>query len=771
MNFIRLHLLCLLLLGLLLPGLAQGPNIGIGQFRLHLPYHQGIAVAEAGDQVYCATADGFFSFDKEYNSLKTLSRIDGFSDNRVQTLRYDSLTSSLLIAYQNTNLDLVRDGRIININDIFRKPMTGAKRIYHISFRDKLAYLSASFGLVVLDLVKLEIKETYSNLGPKGTPLEVFASTTLNDSLYIATSKGVMAARLSHPNLLDFQNWRTFSSAQGLPDPAPGQEIRTIASFQNKVYAGANQVGIFRLSGQSWALTGLQGPGVETYQLRSSRNRLLVASSSGLSLMLPGSTVQPLSHPLIREPRDGFRSKDGSVWVADLINGLVRVTGNEAVSLYPNGPIHRNTFKLYADGHSVLAMGGGYDDSYEQSNSPIGFYEFKDGAWKSYNPALFPNPAQFPYLHDLVGAVRNPANEKLYLASYGYGLLQWNGPGSYTLYNETNSPLISSIPGDQRFVRIAGIAADLEGNIWVTNRNQQVNRPGLHVLRPDGTWQSFTIPGFREGSNLERMLIDDNGYKWIIVSRPASSPGVLVFDDATGQHRYLSEASASGGLPSSFVYSLAKDHNGEIWVGTGDGVAVFPTPYQVFTNDFRSAFKPLIEGRPLLNGQTVRAIAVDGGNRKWIGTENGVWLVSPFGDEVIRHFNTKNSPLPSDQITDIAIDHLSGEVFIGTDAGLVSYRSGATITQGAPDCATVFPNPVRPGYSGLVGISGVPNNAMVKITDVAGLLVYETKAEGGTASWNVSDYHGRRVKPGVYLVFSTLPDGSQSCISKVAVIK
>ncbi|CAN5916919.1 two-component regulator propeller domain-containing protein [soil metagenome] len=770
MRFFRFHLTCLLLLGWLVPGLAQRPNIGIGQFRLHLPYHQGIAVEEAGDQVYCATADGFFSYDKEYSSLKTLSRLDGFSDTRVQTLRYDSLTSTLLIAYQNTNLDLVRGGKIININDIFRKPMTGAKTIYHIGFRDRLAYLSASFGLVVLDLVKLEIKETYSNLGPEGQSLPVFASTTLNDSLYIATSNGVMAARLSHPNLLDFRNWRTFSSSQGLPAPAPGQEIRTLARFQNHVYAGVDRVGIYRLSGGSWALTGLQGPGQETYQIRTSRNHLLVVgSNSGLRLVLPGAAVQPLSHPLLRQPRDGFRSKDGSVWVADFTNGLVQVKAGEARSLHPNGPIHRNTFRLYADGHSVLALGGGYDDSYEQRNSSVGFYEFKNGEWKSYNSGLFPNPAQFPPIQDVVGAVRNPLDEKLYLASYGYGLIQWNGPGSYSVYNESNSPLISSLPTQPQYVRLPGIAADREGNIWVTNRNQQVNRPGLHVLRANGTWQSFTFPEFREGSNLERMLIDDNGYKWMIVSRSSSSPGILVFDDKSGQHRHLNQA--SGDLPTSFVYSLAKDFNGEIWVGTGDGVAVFPTPSTLFTNDFRPAFKPLIEGRPLLTGQTVRAIAVDGGNRKWIGTESGVWLVNPYGDELIQHFTTKNSPLPSDQITDIAIEQQSGEVFIGTDAGLVSYRSGASVTQGTPDCATVFPNPVRPGFSGLVGISGLPNNASVKITDVTGLLVYETKAEGGTASWNVSDYRGRRVKPGVYLVFSTLPDGSQSCMSKVAVIK
>jgi hypothetical protein len=769
-KYFCLLLLSLFWLGAAGPGLAQRPNIGIGQFRLHLPYYQAVAVAEAGDKVYCATTDGFFYYDKEFNSLKTLSRLDGFSDLRVQTLHYDSLTSTLVVVYNNTNIDLVRNGKIININAVFRRPMVGVKTINHIYFHDRKAYLSASFGLLVLDLVRLEIRDTYSNLGPEGQPVQVFSSTSLNDSLYIATSNGVMGARLSHPNLLDFRNWRTFTSTEGLPERVPGNEIRTIASFRKKVYAGVNRAGIFYYDGQSWKATALQEQGQEYVQLRSTRGYLLVASSNSLRLLSQPGLVQSLSHPLLQHPRDGIRGKDGIIWAADLANGLVRYKGQETRSFVPNGPFYRNTFALYADDESVVALGGGYDVSYEQSNLNTGFYEFKEGEWKSYNPALFPNPSQYPSVQDLVGAVRSPVDNKLYLASYGFGLIQWNGLGNYTLYNETNSPLISSIPGDQRYVRIPGIATDPEGNIWMTNRNQFANTPGLHVLRPDFSWQSFTIPGFSASSNLERLIIDDSGFKWMIVSRSASTPGILVFDDKTGQFRHLHTPATAGGLPSAMVYSLAKDQNGEIWVGTGDGVAIFPTPYQVFSPDFRPAFKPIIEGRPLLNGQIVNAIAVDGGNRKWIGTDNGVWLFSPYGDELILHFTTKNSPLPDNRISDIAIHHPTGEVFIGTDAGLVSYRAGATLSKATPDCATVFPNPVRPSFMGQVGISNVPNNALVKITDVAGILVYETKAEGSTAIWNVRDYNGRRVKPGVYLVFSTLPDGSQSCISKVAVL-
>jgi hypothetical protein len=161
---------------------------------------------------------------------------------------------------------------------------------------------------------------------------------------------------------------------------------------------------------------------------------------------------------------------------------------------------------------------------------------------------------------------------------------------------------------------------------------------------------------------------------------------------------------------------------------------------------------------------------VDGGNRKWFATDNGLWLFSEDADEALQHFTTANSPLPSNRIVDVDVNDKTGEVWVATDGGVVSYRGSATVTEGKPDCARAFPNPVRPDFSGQVGISGLANNALVKITDVAGHLVYATKATGGTVTWNMTDAQGQRVRSGVYLVLSSDADGNNTCVSKVAVL-
>lgn len=744
---------------------AQPGTKEIGQWQVHVPYNRAKALAEVEGTIYCATEDGFFSFDPEFNQLKTLSKADGFHGIRVSTLAYSAATQTLVIAYADTHLDLLRAGKIIPISDIARHAVPGEKKIDHIYCRDQYAYLAGTFGLAVLDLEKLEIKETYGNLGSGGQARRVYASTTLADSIYLATSQGLMAASLSAPNLLDYKSWQTFGPAAGLPATV---EVKTIATFANRVYAGLNGDRVYRYTGKNWLPTAADLTGSTAYQLTPTVNHLLIVTQKNILLLDAADAVQILADPLLPQPRAALQSPDQTYWLADYSRGLIHRDADGYAATVPAGPFTRSAFSVYADDQSTFVLEGGYDQAYEQRGARAGFYEYAAGQWLNYTSWLH-DARQLPALTDLTRATRHPTNGKLYLGSYGGGLLEWTGLGNYKVYNPTNSPLLSSLPNDDKYTRVPDVAADATGNVWVVNRHQLPNRPGLHVLRPDATWQSFTFPGFADGGNLERLALDDVGFKWLTVSRnTTSAKGLLVFDDRVNQFKHLTPANAQ--LPSPEIYALAKDRDGAMWVGTNNGLAVFQAPEQAFAADF-AATLPIVAGRPVLEGQVIRAIAVDGGNRKWIGTEAGVWLLNDAGDQVLAHFTAQNSPLLADKIIDISLNHKTGEVFIATEAGLVSYRGAATVTAGKPDCATVFPNPVRPGYEGLVGISGLPNNAHVKITDSAGRLVYETQAAGGTVAWNVRDGSGRRVPTGVYLVFSATLDGRQSCISKIAVVE
>lgn len=751
---------------LVLPGAAQQYLGTLGQWQVHVPYNRAKAIAEADGKIYCATEDGFFYFDPEFNEIKTLSKTDGLHSINVSTLAYDELTQSLLIAYEDTHLDLIRNGEIIPISDIARKPVAGEKSIHHIYFRDKRAYLSSSFGVVVLDLAKLEIKETYTNLGGQGQVLDVYASTTLHDSIYLATSMGLMAANLTSTNLLDYNSWRTFGATAGLPATYTSNSL---AAFNNSIYAGLNNDQVYKFNGTTWVPTLIKLTGTQAYSINPTKNRLLISTPDKVMVLTDTEAVQVIDDALLTQPRATIVDKNGAFWFADYNRGLIQNTSNTFQAVVPGGPFSSQGFSMYADNLATYVLEGGYNQAYEQRDAKAGFYEYRNGQWTNYSGWLQTDEKQFPAIFDLTRAVRNPVNKRLYIGSYGGGLLEWSGLGSYQVYSPANSPLLSSLPGNPKFTRVPDVAADANGNIWVVNRHQLPNLPGLHVLKPDNTWQSFSFPGFPDGSNLERIVIDNSGLKWLAISKNGNSvKGLLVFDEIANNFKHIT--STNTGLPGLEVYALAKDRNGAIWVGTENGLAVFSEPALAFDNNVDVTL-PVINGRPVLEGQIIRTIAVDGGNRKWVGTDVGLWLFNEDSDQLVANFTTQNSPLLSDKINDIAINNKTGEVFIATDAGVVSYRSAATITEGKPECATIFPNPVRSEYDGLVGISGLPNNANVKITDSAGRLVYETKATGGTVAWNTRDVKGRRVSSGVYLVFSSTPDGSQNCVSKVAVIK
>jgi len=255
---------------------------------------------------------------------------------------------------------------------------------------------------------------------------------------------------------------------------------------------------------------------------------------------------------------------------------------------------------------------------------------------------------------------------------------------------------------------------------------------------------------------------------WLIIDN-AVGGGIVVFNPENGQSRYLNSTSTSGGLPSSSVNALVLDKDGLVWVGTNSGVSVFTNPFNVFSGEV-DAVEPIFENRLLLSDEIINDIEVDGGNRKWIATNSGVWLFNDDADRQIRFFNTQNSPLPSNEILDITIHDKTGEVFFATSSGIVSCRAGSTQSDGSHTNVEIFPNPVREDYLGTVGISGLATDVNVKITDVSGKLIWQTQANGGTATWRVRDYNGNRAATGVYLVFSSTPDGEETFVGKIAVI-
>ena len=759
-------------------------SVGYGDWQLHLPTNHPLHLADAGDRVYVAAENAFYFFDKNLNTTQVLSRRDGLSDVGVAALAYDSVTKQTVLAYKNANIDILQpNGRVRNLNDVLRKSIP-AKTIYQVSIGGNKAYVSTSFGLLSLDLNKLEISDTYTNIGPNGTVVAVYDAVVANGTLFAATSVGLLRGSLSL-NLLDYRNW-TLSQPVALGNmPAPMYKFLAVDAGQ--VYAAVERYLVYKFVPGQGIWQPIPGTGSGEYRsLRGGRGGLLIADdASGVRRIDRNGLLTNVLLPVTGTfTQDAARSREGTYYVANYQLGLgkfVPGVGKSPEYFVANGPETALAFSILADARTskVNIFTGGYEERYSPKNFRAGFYEYAGGQWTNATSTAFPNASDFPNPTSPVRGARTP-DGTLYVANYGGGLLEWKGPGKFRRFGEgspAGSPLLGTFGPNPNRVELTDLAATAEGKVWVVNRHLQAFRSGLFILDPvANAWQ--TIPWVSGLEALERIALDDNGYAWVSVSRKTdptnAALGIFAINPSTTTPSPPRFFTTAAGLPDNQIYELAKDRRGYIWAATIKGVAVFNDPSGPFTST-AGFTQPIVTrgegtGFPALFSEAVRALAVDGGDRKWFGTDHGLWLFNADATEALLHFTTANSPLPSDRIVDVKVNDKTGDVWVATDAGVVAYRGAATVTEGKPKCAAVFPNPVRPDFAGVLGINGLANNAVVKITDAAGHLVYATTANGGTVTWNMTTAEGQRVRSGVYLVLSTDADGQNGCVSKVAVL-
>jgi hypothetical protein len=757
-RFTLLILICLLLQ----TGSSYSQNsIPLGSWRTHLPYNSWTGLAIAGDKVY-ATANlrSLAVIDPTDNSISPLSKSDGLSGVDFTSIKFNEYTGQTVITYADANIDIIeKDGSLFNLSDVKNKDIVGSKVINHINFNKEFAFLSTDFGLLVINLQKKEVKESYTNIGPNGTTLKVYSST-LNqnkDSIYAATDKGLMVAQFSPTvNLLDYSNWYIFQTQDGLLS-----SIRTVNNLNDIIIAGSINDGFYYYSNQKWQKANLPySGGLTTVNL--SGNKLLCGMNSNLLIVENLGSYELKSGYPYNRPKEASFDKAGNLWVADLNGGgLFKVSNGNTQHIEINSPQSENSFKVDAYGDKIVVCAGGYGPTYFTSGVRGQYSIFENETWT--NSGIMSNA------YDIIHSAYNPVNGKLYFASYGSGILEVKNNQTF-IYNPTNSPLLDPEGNHSAFVLTSDVKVDKNGTLWILNSFlPSSTSPALYSLSKDSVWKSYPITLDNIRFNID-LLIDSYDQKWIRVI-PNRLDGLIVFNEKTNAKRSLDDTPGNGGLPHKSVTSIAEDKKGDMWVGTKAGVGIIYNIASVLKSPTIDAVKPIYEGYPLLYQENINCITVDGGNRKWIGTENGLWLLSETGLEVIHHFTVDNSPLLSNIINDVAIMERTGEVFIATSKGLISFRGESTEATDKFQDIKIFPNPVPPGFSGTVGISGLAQNANVKITDIYGNLIFQTKAAGGTATWNGKNYNGKKAETGTYLVFSSSENGEESMVAKIAVIE
>lgn len=753
-----------------------------GSWKDHLSYTQATKIAIGDNRVYTATEGGILFVDLSDNSMGKLSDQENLSDFGVKTLAYSSDNKVLVIAYDNSNIDLFFESGVINIPDIQRKQLTGDKTINNISFNGNNAYISCGFGIVVLNLEKREVKDTYF-IGDDGSMLGVNDVVDNGSFIYAATNEGLRVADKTGANLLDYRNWIPVTNIPNSNSKFSHLEIhagKILANYTPEKWAEDK---IYVLEGENWVpynpqlmMFAKDMQSANNYLLISSRNEVIfvdenhsVAGSLN-EYNFNGERIYPI-HPL-----SAGLSADGNIWVADEKNSLVKAYDQTTEKITPPGPMDNEIFSVYHTGEKLWVAPGGRTDAWNNTFQRPRFQYMQNDAWKFFERPEYPELDGF---FDVVQIVEDPmVKDHIFVATWGGGVLEYQNEDFIARYTNKNSPLESALPQvpDEPFVRIGGLAFDSDGNLWIVNSEVANN---LLKLSPSGDWETFDLPGIPNNRTVGQVVVTDNDDKWIVV--PRGNDAYVVDQTGDRKKRLLVTSYFSNGTDEVFtrmndIYSIVVDLEGAVWMGTSKGVIVYTRPSRIWDVDVLYGNQPgldLNDGiyHPLLETETVTAIAVDGANRKWMGTKNsGIFLISEDGDKEIEHFTAENSPLLSNQITSIDINQKSGEVFIGTDEGLIAYQGDATAGANKYADVYVYPNPVREHYDGPITITGLIEETDIKITDISGNLVFNTTSLGGDAVWDGTNLNGNRVKTGVYLVFCNDKNGEETHIEKLLFI-
>lgn len=755
-------------------------HAAIGEWQVYNSYRYATSCRAVGDRLYVLSAGALYTYDKEDGEIRTYDHVNTLSDVRIAAIDYSSAIDALVIAYENANVDILySDESVYNISD-FKNKTLATKRINNIQVVDSLAYISTDFGIVTLNLKKREFSSTYT------LNQDVVSTALYGGYLYACTNIGLYRGKLTD-NLLDKKNWKQlFNNPHGAP-----YAISALECFGDKLYCILPKLGFYSMDADGRLTLLLRNENGVGFSYLNIGERMLVGTPT--KLYVYDSAGESTSFAL-----DGsslYVHEDGTdLWSCNGAKGVSRMTvkGDKletlTAAIQPESPIRNHCEYLAFSPNGQLLVAGGNLNYFD-----ITFYDgtamtFDGDEWLNFEEEEVKSATGLNY-QNITSLVEDPAEKGHYYASsFGYGLYEFRDGKFVKHYNHENSGLESvksSGSYRERYVRVPRLKYDSNGNLWMTNTG---TKDIIKVLKADGTWQPLHYDAIAKHPTMVEMLFDSRGWLW--VTSLQADAGLFCakmngtpLDTSDDETKLITEVFRNQDGVSYDIYqlcALAEDRNGQMWIGTDKGLFVLQNPKKFFDTNvtFTQIKVPRNDGTGLadylLSNIYIQAIAVDGANRKWIGTkDNGIYLISADGLETIHHFTTENSHLPSNSIVSIAIEGETGRVYIGTDKGLSSYMSDAT--EPSPilkeSALHAYPNPVREDYTGNISVTGFTKDCNVKIVDSAGTLIYETTSTGGQITWNGCNMRGDRVSAGIYYVLAYDETGDEGATTKIMIIR
>lgn len=751
-------------------------QLAMGKWRTHLAYNQVTQIAQSENKIFAVSEGALFSIDKEDLGMEFYSKLSGLSDVNISRIEYDKINKQLLITYNNGNIDIMTEGGIINIPDLYMKQMSASKSVNQIRFLSDRAYLACDFGIMVVNMTKREIADTYF-IGPNGTELKIIATTTFQDDIYAISKDKLYKAVLNSPNISNYQYWQTVDNLPGTGD------LKALVSFAGKIIIQRENK-LYYFDNNVW--TALFHD-LNISNMNISDDKMFVVDRDNNQLYLSDTQFNKAKVEGIGSVHDSEYDEERDItWLAAGDFGLLTFDENnkDKITQYkPKGPALNRPFDMTFSGNKLFVTAGGRWSSEDNREGTLMIFE--NAQWTNILGKDI-EPVTGKRVKDFMNVAVDPSdNGHFFVTSYGTGLYEFRNNEFHKWYNHLNSTIETVVDGDPfNYIRLDGAVFDKNGNLFFVNSGAG---NAIKILDATGSWHQLRFTGATNPTMGDFLISNLNqNQKWIASVR--YKPGIFVYDDngtitdnSDDKSKFFSnfrDADEEGNtITPANILCLAQDKDGVIWAGTEQGPLLFYNTSKVFDEGYTCTRVkiPRNDGTELadylLKDEKIKAIAIDGANRKWLGTEtSGVFLMSENGQKTIHHFTTENSPLLSNDILSISINPVSGEVYIGTGKGLISYQSDAVDATETFSNVHAYPNPVRENYNGIITITGLVADTQVKITDLNGNLISETVSNGGIATWDGKDVRGRKVNTGIYLVICANSDGTQSAVTKIMVI-
>lgn len=648
------------------------------------------------------------------------------------------------------------------VADISRAEEIPARGITAIVIQDGKAYIGTEFGLAVYDLARKEFGDTYQKFGALPLRSRVNAVHFEGGNIWVATAAGVAMGDLDNINLKDPAAWTSWDADNG----QPFGDVKDVLVYDGAPLAIISNNTIVRHNGTAW-FPWVAPPSGRILRIAAHDGILYMITDLGLyevhtttELTQYGDLVNIPSYPNGTRFTDLSIGTDGVILVGSTYGLAVYQAGQPWQFMRPDGP-NSNFFRALAvadDG--VLWAASGITDGGR------GAYAFDGQTWTNYTTVLDQR------IHtDAITGVAPGTDGAVWFSTWGNGVFRRAADGATTYFDGTTTPGFPGINTDSSYSAVRALQFDNRGNLWVLHNESESDMLGCRT--PSGQWSFLRDPSLPSDLFVTGFTVDQFGQVWTKVD-DGDFKGILIFD-SNGTPAQKSddtwtrlEAKDPDGLNADVVVTaVAVDLLGDIWVGTDRGLRTVFNPRQP-----DRISKTCFNTRCNIESQYITCIAVDPVNNKWIGTKEGVFVLMPDGSEILAQYNMNNSPLLDNEIETMLIHPTTGVAYIATRRGLSSFATPYVQPETAFTDLVVGPNPFRPGRDAQVMIGGLVEASIIKVLSVSGDLIAEIVTPGGRVGfWDGRTSKGDYAPTGVYFIVAAAPNGSQSAVAKVAVVR